>query len=71
MKSEHFTDYTPQDIGILEDALNGLLDANHMSATLAQRVWYLQLEGLLLDLKPTKQGKAILESLNRFRESLK
>ena len=46
----HFTDLTPQDLGILEDAQNKLLDAGGMSPETAQRVYYLWCEGYLAGL---------------------
>ena len=70
MKDTHFTEVTPQDIGILEDAQNGLLVADMMSVVVAQRVWYLELEGYLIGLKITDAGRKILKSLADFRKSL-
>lgn len=71
MKTTHFTEVTPLDIGLLEDAQNGLLDAKNMITATAQRVWHLQLEGWLIGLKLTRKGAEILESLDTFKKSLK
>ena len=71
MKKTHFTEVTPQDIGILEDAQNGLITPGNMTVSTAQRVWYLQSEGWLIDLKITSEGKKILEGLKLFKKSLK
>lgn len=67
----HFTEVSLLDLGILEDAEGGLLDADGMSAEIAERVYWLWQEGELAGLKITKAGKETLKSLADFRKSLK
>lgn len=68
---KHFTEMSLLELGILEDAEVGLLDADDMSVEITQRVYWLWLDGMLAGLKITEQGKETLKSLADFRESLK